>query len=81
MARSKRQSSGSSRASSGGARSSRSSTRSTSRKSRVAEAEEASQDDGLGLTEGIVFATTIILVAAFVMLDMARGKYGEALFF
>ncbi len=78
MARSKRQSSGGSRASSGGARTS---TRSTSRKSRVSEVEESTDDGGLGLTEGIVFVTTIILIAAFVTIDMARGKYGEGMFF
>ena len=39
------------------------------------------EESGLGLEEGIVFFTTILLIVAFIMIDKARGAYGEGLFF
>ncbi|MBL4771549.1 MAG: hypothetical protein JKY61_10505 [Planctomycetes bacterium] len=39
------------------------------------------EESGFGLEEGIVFFTTILVVAAFLFLDMARAGYGEGMFF
>ena len=72
MARARRQSSSSS---------SRPAARSTSRKTRTTEVEVVEEDQGFGMEEGIIFMTTLILVVAFVLVDMARGKYGEGMFF
>ena len=55
--------------------------RSTSRKERPAEVEIVEEEGGFGFEEGIVFITSIVLVVAFVMVDMARGGYGEGMFF
>ncbi|MDF1839354.1 MAG: hypothetical protein P1V35_15915 [Planctomycetota bacterium] len=39
------------------------------------------EESGFGLEEGIVFFTTILVVAAFLFLDQARAGYGEGMFF
>ena len=76
MARSTKRSSGGSAARSSG-------SRSTSRKSpaRPAELEIVEEKPGFGLEEGVIFITTLVLVIAFVMIDRARGGYGEGMFF
>lgn len=71
MARARKQASGGSRQS----------TRSTSRKTRTAEVEVVEEDEGFGFEEGIIFITTVVLVVAFLLIDKARGAYGEGMFF
>ena len=39
------------------------------------------EDAGLGIAEGVILATAVVLLAAFIMLDKARGSYGEGMFF
>ena len=39
------------------------------------------EEKGIGLEEAIVFFTTILLIVAFIMIDQARGAYGEGMFF
>ena len=39
------------------------------------------EESGFGLEEGIVFFTTILVIAAFLFLDQARAGYGEGMFF
>lgn len=55
--------------------------RSTSRKTRPAEVEIVEEEGGFGFEEGVIFITSIVLIAAFIMVDMARGAYGEGMFF
>lgn len=64
------------------ASSGRATARSTSRKARPsAEVEVVEEEAGYGFEEGIIFITTVVLVVAFVLVDKARGVYGEGLFF
>ncbi|MFT4647231.1 MAG: hypothetical protein ACI87O_003009 [Planctomycetota bacterium] len=39
------------------------------------------EEAGFGLEEGIVFFTTILVIAAFLFLDKARAGYSEGMFF
>ena len=45
----------------------------------IEEPVEGSSSDGLGT--GIVVITTIVLITAFVLIDMCLGKYGGGLLF
>lgn len=65
------------RKSSGG----RASGRPASKKSSRASVEVVEEDAGLGIAEGVILATAVVLLAAFIMLDKARGSYGEGMFF
>ena len=65
-----------------GASGGRASARSSSRKARPsAEVEVVEEETGYGFEEGVIFVTTLLLIVAFVMVDKARGAYGEGLFF
>jgi hypothetical protein len=57
------------------------STRSTSRKSKAAAVEIVEEESGMSMPEAVIIVTTLVLLAAFVMLDKARGSYGEGMFF
>ncbi len=39
------------------------------------------EESGFGLEEGIVFITTVLIIAAFLFLDKGLGGYGEGMFF
>lgn len=60
---------------------SRASGRTASKKSSRASVEVVEEDAGLGIAEGVILATAVVLLAAFIMLDKARGSYGEGMFF
>ena len=48
----------------------------------VATVEIVEEEPGLGIDDGIIMMTTIVLLAAFLMLDYHRGKhYGEGMLF
>jgi len=48
----------------------------------VATVEIVEEEKGLGIDDGIIVLTTIVLLAAFLMLDFHRGKnYGEGMLF
>ena len=48
----------------------------------AASVEIVEEEKGLGIDDGILGLTTIVLLAAFLMLDYHRGKnYGEGMFF
>lgn len=48
----------------------------------VATVEIVEEEKGLGIDDGIIVLTTILLLAAFLMLDYHRGKhYGEGMLF
>jgi hypothetical protein len=48
----------------------------------VATVEIVEEEKGLGIDDGIIIVTTIVLLAAFVLLDFHRGKYyGEGMLF
>lgn len=65
------------RKSSGG----RASGRTASKKPSRASVEVVEEEAGLGIAEGVILATSVVLLAAFLMLDKARGGYGEGMFF
>ena len=46
-----------------------------------ASVEVVEEEAGLGIAEGVILATSVVLLAAFLMLDKARGGYGEGMFF
>lgn len=69
---------------SGGGGSSARATKSTSRKSKApaaADVEVVEEAGGLGIEDGVVLGTFLALLIAFVLIDKARGSYGEGLFF
>ncbi len=47
----------------------------------TAEVEVVEEEDGGNIDTGIVMFTTLMLVAAFLMVDKLRGLYDEGLFF
>lgn len=57
------------------------SARSTSRKSKAAAVEIVEEESGLGMADAVIIVTTLVLIGAFLMLDQARGSYGEGMFY
>jgi hypothetical protein len=54
----------------------------TASRTTVATVEIVEEEKGLGIDDGIIMMTTIVLLAAFLMLDYHRGKhYGEGMLF
>jgi hypothetical protein len=51
-----------------------------SKKSTAAEVEVVEEEGGSDVDSGIGIVTTIVLLAAFLMIDAMRGMYGEGLF-
>ena len=64
----------------GGAGKGRSSSKSTSRKKApvAAEVEVVEEAKGLGIDDGIVLTTTVVLLGACLMVDYLASKYYEA---
>lgn len=69
---------------SGGSRRGSSKTAAPARKAEavIDDIEVVEEEGGLGIDDGIVFMTTLLLLVGFLMVDYNRGKtYGEGMFF
>ena len=57
-------------------------TRSKAKKPTPAQEVEVVEDEaGLGMEDGIIILTAVVLVVAFFFMDYSRGAYQEGLFF
>jgi len=58
------------------------SARSTSRKEAAPAAVEIVEEEpGMGINEGIILTTTIVLIVAWLFVDFHYGRYGGGMFF
>lgn len=80
MARARKASGGGARRGGGSARA----TKTTSRKKPAAPAQDVEvveEAGGMSLDDGVILGTFLALLIAFVLIDKARGAYGEGMFF
>ena len=52
-----------------------------SKRASTSDVEVVEEAPGLGLDAGIAVMTTVVLLAALVLLDMMQGRNGDAIFF
>jgi len=52
-----------------------------SKKTSASDVEVVEEAPGLGIDAGLAIFTTLVLIAALVLIDMMQGKNGDAMFF